>query len=489
MQNIDLITPVILSGGSGTRLWPLSRTSMPKQFVNVIGDKTLFQTTLDRLAKISRQNPVVVTNAEHRFLVAEQLRTSDFNNASVIVEPIGRNTAPAITLAALKLSESNPDSLMLICPADHHILDEQAFQDAVDRAIPLASSDHIVTFGITPTHADTGYGYIEMVAPGSTDIKSFLEKPNSDLAENFIASGKHFWNSGIFLVKARFILSEMQRFDPSIHQACLKAWARRDIGDDFETVDEDAFSTSPSTSIDYAVMEKSKSVQMIPMDCKWSDLGTWESIWRSSDKDGSGNVLVGDVKQIGSCNNYIRSQDKLVAIIGCDDLVVIESGDSILVAAKSATNDLKSLVESLKKEERKEATHHPRVYRPWGDYEGVVNGDRYQVKRIVVTPGEQLSLQKHFHRAEHWIVVRGVALVTCGEEQKLVHENQSTYIPLGHVHRLENPGKIPLEMIEVQSGSYLGEDDIIRLEDKYGRRKTDRQLGDQDTMTGIAANS
>ncbi len=489
MQNSDSISPVILSGGSGTRLWPLSRTSMPKQFVNIIGDKTLFQMTLDRLARISQKDPVVVTNADHRFLVAEQLRTSSFANASVIIEPVGRNTAPAITLAALKLSESNPDSLMLICPADHHILDEQAFKAAVERAVPLANNDQIVTFGIQPTHADTGYGYIETVLPESTEIVAFVEKPDADLAESFIASGKHFWNSGIFLVKARFILSEIQRLDPSIHQACLKAWARRDISGDFETVDEEAFSSCPSESLDYAVMEKTKFAQMIPMDCEWSDLGTWESIWRACQKDESGNILVGDVRQIGSRNNYIRSQDKLVAIIGCDDLVVIESGDSILVAAKSATGELKSLVESLKKEERKEVTHHARVSRPWGNYEGVVKGDRYQVKRIVVTPGEQLSLQKHFHRAEHWIVVRGVALVTCGEDQTLVHENQSTYIPLGHTHRLENPGKIPLELIEVQSGSYLGEDDIVRFEDKYGRRQASNEPLSQEVLDRTAANS
>ncbi|MDB3936322.1 mannose-1-phosphate guanylyltransferase/mannose-6-phosphate isomerase [Granulosicoccus sp.] len=473
MQNNNVITPVILSGGSGTRLWPLSRISMPKQFAKIVGDKTLFQTTLDRVAQISTRDPLVVTNADHRFLVAEHLRTSCFPSACVIAEPRPRNTAPAITLAALKLSETEPDALMLICPADHHIEDVTVFRTAVEQAISAAENDHIVTFGIKPTHADTAYGYIETTSANLHDIGTFVEKPDIQRAEEFVTSGRHFWNSGIFLVKAKFILAEVRRLEPLIHQACLQAWEKRTVTEDFITVDEDAFTDCPSESIDYAIMEKTKSAYMVPMDCLWSDLGTWESTWRGSAKDESGNVLIGDVKQIGSSNNYIRSQDKFVAIIGCEDLVVIESGDAILVCAKSATNEIKSLVETLVQEKRKEAIHHPRVFRPWGNYEGVVKGDRYQVKRIIVTPGEQLSLQKHFHRAEHWIVVRGVALITCGDDKKLVHENQSTYIPLGQTHRMENPGKIPLELIEVQSGSYLGEDDIVRLQDKYGRRETD----------------
>ena len=486
MENIETITPVILSGGSGTRLWPLSRKSMPKQFVNVIDEKTLFEKTLDRLSGISKRNPIVVTNSEHRFLVAEQLRTSRYSNASVIIEPIAKNTAPAITLAAFALSELDPDSLMLICPSDHHIPGVDRFKQAILKAVPLASDDHIVTFGITPTHADTGYGYIEADPKESTSIKAFVEKPDIKRAAEYASSGNHYWNSGIFLVKARVVINEIKEHGSSIHQACLKAWTQRDTCSNFETVDEEAFSVSPCESIDYAVLEKTKAVRMIAMDCDWTDLGTWESVWRSSPKDESGNVLVGDVKQINSKDNYLRSQDKLVIVIGCDNLVVIECGDSILVAPRDATSDIKLLVEMLSSENRIEASHHPRVYRPWGDYEGVDKGDRYQVKRIVVTPGEQLSLQKHFHRAEHWIVVRGIALVTCGDTKTLIHENQSTYIPLGQTHRLENPGRIPLELIEVQSGSYLGEDDIVRIEDKYGRRRTDNQILPQSDYPSIA---
>lgn len=470
---LSTLTPVILSGGSGTRLWPQSRTTRPKQFISLASEHSLFDLTLERLSKITPTRPIILTNADHRFLVAEHLRTSTYGTGSVILEPCSRNTAPAITIAALQAVDTNADALLLICPSDHEISDIQGFKSSIEAAIPLALKNKIVTFGVAPENPVTGYGYIEVESTDSSVIKSFVEKPDIARAKEFQESGMHFWNSGIFLVRAHVVLEEMKTHAPEILAECVKSWSLRDTQYEFVSIPTEAFFKCPSQSFDYAVMEHTVHASMVALQCKWSDMGTWESVWQSSEKDSAGNACVGEVRQIDSSNNYVRAHSKLVALVGCENLVVIESGDSILVAKRSATNEIKTLVGGLLAENRKEATEHPRVYRPWGDYEGVVKGDRYQVKRIVVKPGEKLSLQKHFHRAEHWIVVRGIALITCGDSEKLVSENQSTYIPLGQIHRLENPGKIPLELIEVQSGSYLGEDDIVRLEDKYGRRKTD----------------
>ena len=470
----NIVIPVILSGGSGTRLWPQSRTTRPKQFISLASDQTLFELTLERLRQVTSELPIVVTNSDHRFLVAEHLRTSPYGSGSVILEPCSRNTAPAVTFAALQAVASNPDALLLVCPSDHEMNDIEGFKFSVESAIPLALENRIVTFGVVPDSPATGYGYIEVSEDDTSVINSFVEKPDSATANKFLDSGKHYWNSGIFLVRAKVILDEMAAHAAAIHTECVKSWSLRETHSGFISIPKAEFFKCPSQSFDYAVMEHTSHASMVSLKCKWSDMGTWESVWKSSEKDSNGNAFVGDVHQLDSSNNYVRAHTKLVALVDCESLVVIESGDSILVAKRNATDEIKRLVGELLAKNRKEATDHPRVYRPWGDYEGVVRGDRYQVKRIVVKPGEKLSLQKHYHRAEHWIVVRGIALITCGESEKLVSENQSTYIPLGETHRLENPGKIPLELIEVQSGSYLGEDDIVRLEDKYGRRKTDK---------------
>ncbi len=469
----DHITPIILSGGSGTRLWPQSRTTRPKQFINLTSEKTLFELTLNRLRQVTDERPIVVTNIDHRFLVAEHLRTSAYGSGSVILEPCSRNTAPAITLAALQAIEKDAETLLLICPSDHEISDIEGFKASIEAALSLALDNKIVTFGVVPDAPATGYGYMEVQVDDSSVINDFVEKPDSATAEIFLQTGHHYWNSGIFLARAQVILDEMAKHAPEIYTECVTSWSSRTNEFEFISIPKEAFFKCPSQSFDYAVMEHTSHANMVALQCDWCDMGTWESVWKNSSKDSAGNAFIGEVRQLESHNNYVRAHSKLVALIGCEDLVVIESGDSILVAKRDATDEIKTLVGGLLAENRKEATDHPRVYRPWGDYEGVVRGDRYQVKRIVVKPGEKLSLQKHFHRAEHWIVVRGIALITCGDSESLVSENQSTYIPLGQTHRLENPGKIQLELIEVQSGSYLGEDDIVRLEDKYGRRKTD----------------
>lgn len=465
----DSLIPVILAGGSGTRLWPLSRTSYPKQFVNLIGEQSLFGKTLDRLKSVTAANPIVVGNEDHRFLVAEQLRLGGFVDTSIILEPVGRNTAPAIALAALSSRQQGQDPLLLIAPSDHIIQNVPAFVEGVEAAKALARDGKIVTFGIKPTHADTGYGYIKKSGNDDFAIDAFVEKPDKPTAEQFLASGEYLWNAGIFLFKASVFLDELAAAAPDILKACQKAWDSGSVDGEFVRPDKDAFITSPAESIDYAVMEKTTKAAVIPIDCAWSDLGSWDSIWSESTHDQDGNVTVGDVVTSDTENCYIRSNGRLLATLGCHDLIVVDTGDTVLVANKSHAQHIKSLVDQLRKAERTEIDIHARVYRPWGDYEGIDRGDRYQVKRIVVRPGGQLSLQKHHHRAEHWIVVKGTAIVTCGEEERMLTENQSTYIPLGEVHRLENPGSIPLELIEVQSGSYLGEDDIVRFEDKYGR--------------------
>jgi len=465
----DSLIPVILAGGSGTRLWPLSRTSYPKQFVNLIGEQSLFSGTVERLKSLSTASPIIVGNEAHRFLIAEQLRLCGFEDTSIVLEPAGRNTAPAIALAALAATKNGQDPLLLVAPSDHIIQNESAFTDAVTTAKTLAADGKIVTFGIKPTHADTGYGYIKQSKAAAHAIDAFVEKPDAAKAEQFLASGDYLWNAGIFLVKASTYLDELATNAPDILKACRQAWDSGSVDGEFLRPDIDAFVDAPSESIDYAVMEKTDKAAVVPMDCAWSDLGSWDSIWSESTQDSDGNVTVGDVKTSETQNCYVRSSGRLLTTLGCKDLIIVDTGDTVLVADKSNAQNIKLLVDQLRQDERTEVDIHARVYRPWGDYEGIDRGDRYQVKRIVVRPGGQLSLQKHHHRAEHWIVVKGTAIVTCGDEERMLTENQSTYIPLGEVHRLENPGAIPLELIEVQSGSYLGEDDIVRFEDKYGR--------------------
>lgn len=465
----DLLIPVILAGGSGTRLWPLSRTSYPKQFVNLVGDKSLFMGTVERLEGVSPESPIVVGNEEHRFLIAEQLRLCGFEQSTIVLEPAGRNTAPAIALAALAGMKNGQDPLLLIAPSDHVIGDNQIFADAVTAARTLADAGKVVTFGIEPSRPDKAYGYIKRANLDGNDIEAFVEKPDSETAKSFMSIGGYLWNSGIFLIKASTYLDELAKHAPDILESCKKSWESGSVDGEFLRPEQASFAAARSESIDYAVLEKTSNVAVVPMACQWSDLGSWDSIWAEAAQDENGNVLVGDVRTADTENCYLRSGNRLLTTLGCKNLIVVDTGDALLVAEKSHAQNIKVLVDELRQSDRTEVDIHARVYRPWGDYEGIDRGDRYQVKRIVVRPGEQLSLQKHHHRAEHWIVVKGTAIVTCGSEERLLTENQSTYIPLGEIHRLENPGAIPLELIEVQSGSYLGEDDIVRFEDKYGR--------------------
>ena len=472
------VTPVILSGGSGTRLWPQSRASRPKQFVELLGESSLFDVTLARVARLCGSPGVVVANEEHRFLVAERLRVAGREDFAIVLEPFARNTAPAIALAAMSALEADPDACLFVAPADHLMEAGEALADALAAGARLAADGRIVTFGIRPTRPDTGYGYVRASDEDPTRVAEFVEKPDRETAERFVAAGTYAWNSGMFVVGAATYLDELARHAPEMHAACLAAWSGRAADGPFTRIAREPFLACPSDSVDFAVMEKTDRAAIVTLDCAWSDLGSWHSVWETSERDGDGNATVGEVELLDAHRNYVRSSGKLVTVVGCDDLAVIESGDAILVARRDATSEIKGLVERMKRDGRPEADVHARVYRPWGNYEGVDRGERYQVKRIVVQPGQVLSLQKHYHRAEHWIVVRGVALVTCEGEQKLVNENESTYIPLGAVHRMQNPGNIPLELIEVQSGSYLGEDDIVRLEDVYGRSREDRAGGD-----------
>lgn len=464
----DLL-PVILSGGSGTRLWPLSRESYPKQFLPLVEDISMLQATWRRVAPLAGRRPIVVANQEHRFMAAEQLREMGAEPSAILLEPVGRNTAPAIAVAALEAMRDGDDALLLVLPSDHVIRDEAAFHAVVQAALPAAREGRLVTFGIVPTAPETGYGYIQAAAgEGVRAVAQFVEKPDRQTAERYLASGAYFWNSGMFLFRASRYLQELQRWQPAMLAACRQALdeARRDT--DFVRLQAERFATCPSDSIDYAVMEKTDAAAVIALDAGWNDVGSWAALWEATPQDAEGNAHHGDVIAL-NCRNTYAHASRLVAMIGLDDVVVVDTDDALLIAHRDQVQQVKDVVGKIKGSGRTHAVTHRKVYRPWGAYDSIDNGERFQVKRITVKPGGALSLQMHHHRAEHWIVVSGTAKVTRGDETILLAENQSTYIPLGVVHRLENPGRLPLELIEVQSGSYLGEDDIVRFEDVYGR--------------------
>ncbi|KOQ70429.1 mannose-1-phosphate guanylyltransferase/mannose-6-phosphate isomerase [Stenotrophomonas maltophilia] len=463
------IVPVILSGGSGTRLWPLSREAYPKQFLPLVGNDTMLQATWKRVATIAGAAPIVVANQEHRFMAAEQLRECKVLPQALILEPVGRNTAPAIAIAALQALSAGDDALLLVLPSDHVVRNEAAFHAAVKQAAVAAESGKLVTFGIVPTAPETGYGYIKAATgEGVRAVDRFVEKPDLATAEQYVASGEYFWNSGMFLFKASRYLKELETLQPAILAACRNALDKAARDNDFIRLDAEAFAASPNDSIDYAVMEKTADAAVVPLDAEWNDVGSWSALWEVSDKDADGNACHGDVIAL-DCKDSYAYGNRLIAMVGLQDVVVVETDDAVFVGHKDRVQDVKEIVGRIKREGRSEAAAHRKVYRPWGAYDSIDNGDRFQVKRITVKPGATLSLQMHHHRAEHWIVVSGTAEVTRGDEVILLSENQSTYIPLGVTHRLKNPGKLPLELIEVQSGSYLGEDDIVRFEDQYGR--------------------
>jgi len=466
--------PVILSGGSGTRLWPLSRSSYPKQFLGVTEERTMFQLTLARLEGLPGvQPPIVVGNENHRFILGEQLQSLGVRARAILLEPVGRNTAPAIAAAAAAAMSDGTDPLLLVLAADHVIADIPAFQRAVQTGMPAAEAGALVTFGIVPTAPETGYGYIQVEARveggEALPVTAFVEKPDLATAQKYLAEGRHLWNSGMFLFKASVLMAELEKFSPAVARAAREsvALARSDL--DFLRLDKEAFSASPEDSIDYAVMEKSDKVKVVPLSAGWSDVGAWGAVWDVAAKDRDGNAARGDVMLHGMQNSYVHAGHRLVAAIGLDDVMIVETSDAVLVAAKGRVQDVKKIVDRLKAAKRPEAGLHREVFRPWGSYDSIDQSDRYQVKRITVNPGQKLSVQMHHHRAEHWVVVSGTAKVWLGDKEVLLTENQSTYIPVGVIHALENPGKIPLELIEVQSGAYLGEDDIVRFEDRYGR--------------------
>jgi len=469
------VVPVILSGGSGTRLWPASRESLPKQLLPLVSDRTMIvETALRAPEEAGFAPPIVVCNEAHRFMVGEQLREAGIAGARIVLEPEGRNSAPAIAAAAVLVAETAPDTPLWMMAADAVIADVAALHAAVAAATAAAREGHVVTFGMTPTAPETGYGYIATGAPlpglpGVLSVARFTEKPDAATASAFLADGRHLWNSGMFLFTAATLIAELERHAPSVLAAVRKAVAARTTDLDFIRLDRAAFTACPSISLDYAVAERTTKAAVVPASLGWSDVGSWAALWELAAKDASGNAAIGNVLVEDSRNAYVRSDGPLVAVLGLDDAVVVATEDAVLAMPRSRAQDVKRVVDRLKAAKRKEATEHRRMYRPWGFYEGLITGERFQVKRIVVNPGGRLSLQKHFHRAEHWVVVNGTAEVTRDEEVLLVRENESVYLPLGCVHRLVNPGRIPLALIEVQSGPYLGEDDIVRLEDVYGR--------------------
>lgn len=504
------LIPIILSGGSGSRLWPLSRSLRPKQFLGVTEERSLFQATLARLeGLVPKVTPIVVANTDHRFLVADQCLQMGVTPQTLILEPVARNTAPAIAVAALQAlaqferkqsssgqARGQTDSrvpavespVLLVLPSDHVITKTEAFHASVRTGYDVAQSGALVTFGIVPTHPETGYGYVkaardgyasapladvsrrtESTPPLALPVSAFVEKPSLATAEQYLRDGGYFWNSGMFLFRADVFLQELAAHNPAMAKACQRAHSSAAKDMDFLRLDAEAFGQSPSDSIDYAVMEKTDKAMVIPLDAGWNDVGAWPAVWQLQSQDTQGNATRGDTLLHESQNCYVHADHRLVALVGTQDLVVVETSDAVLVAHKDKAQDVKKIVEALKAQERPEADLHREVFRPWGAYDSIDHGDRYQVKRITVKPGARLSLQMHHHRAEHWIVVSGTAKVTIGDKEQLVAENQSVYIPIGERHCLENPGKLPLELIEVQSGSYLGEDDIVRFEDRYGR--------------------
>jgi len=469
-----MLIPLILSGGSGTRLWPVSRRNLPKQFLSLSGDGTLFQQAVTRTQKLPEaMAPIIVASEDHRFLAADQLLEAGVQGSSIVLEPIARNTAPAIALGALKAIERDTQALLLVLPADHLIGDTESFVAAVQQALPAARDGWLVTFGIRPDRPETGFGYIrraESIGGNAFRVERFVEKPDLATAEGYVKDGSYDWNSGMFLFKAARYLEELGQHAPEMLEAVRKAYSTGHGDLDFVRVDAEAFAKVPDNSIDYAVMEKTSRAAVIPVSCAWSDIGSWSALWLSGRHDEQGNQREGDTLTVNTRNSLLRSHDRhMIATVGVDDLIVVSTPDATLVAHRDAAQDVKKVVDQLKASGRTEHSFHRVVHRPWGSYDSLEEGGRFQVKRIVVKPGASLSLQKHHHRAEHWIVVSGTAEVTCDEKVFLLAENQSTYIPLGSVHRLRNPGKVPLELIEVQSGSYLGEDDIVRFDDVYGR--------------------
>ena len=466
------ITPVLLCGGVGSRLWPVSRQGRPKQYLNLIGETSMLQQTLTRIESLAQTSPIIVCNEEHRFLVAEQVRQLGLTSPTIILEPEGKNTAPAIALAALAASVSDPEVNLLVLPADHYVGKPAALIDAIEKAAFASSQGRLVTFGLVPSRPETGYGYIKRgkaLAPDVSVLEQFVEKPDQPTAKAYVASGDYVWNSGMFMFSAARYLESLGEFQPEMADVCERAMAHAERDMDFIRPDAEVFATCPSDSIDYAVMEQTPAGAVVSLDCGWSDIGAWSALWETGDQDAAGNVTQGDVVLYKTQNSYVRSQSRLVTTTGVKDLVVVETADAVMVADRHSVQDVKDIVNLLKASDRSEADVHHRVFRPWGSYESLIGGEGFQVKRIVVNPGQQLSLQMHHHRAEHWVVVRGTAEVVNGNDTLLLEEDQSTYIPIGVKHRLTNPGKFPLELIEVQSGSYLGEDDVVRFEDVYGR--------------------
>ena len=474
-QSRPAIHPVILSGGSGTRLWPMSRAQYPKQLLPLLTERTLLQEAGLRIADAKQfAAPLVISNDEHRFIVAEQLRLAGVTPAAIILEPLGRNTAPACCVAALSLAAAAPEALMLVMPSDHAITDATAFKAAVQCAADAARTGKLVTFGIAANRPETGYGYIKRGTPlarveGAFEVAGFVEKPDRARAETYVADPAYSWNSGIFLFPVKLLLAELERLQPAMVAACRDALAKAKRDLDFLRLDRDAFAKAPSDSIDYALMEHTSHAAVVPVEMGWSDVGTWDALWLVGAQDNAGNVTAGDVVTEDTKNSYLRAESGLLAVLGVEDLVVVTTSDAVMVSRRDRAQDIKQLVARLERGKRSELVSHPLVHRPWGTYRSIHNGERVQVKHIMVKPGGILSLQMHHHRAEHWVVVTGTAKVTKGNEELILHENESTFIPMGTRHRLENPGKIALHLIEVQSGSYLGEDDIVRYEDTYGR--------------------
>ncbi len=469
-----MLIPVILSGGVGSRLWPLSREHYPKQLLALVGEQTLLQDTMLRLEGLPEQSPpLAICNEYHRFLVAEQLRSIGVQQPTIMLEPMGRNTAPAAAIAAFTALVNDPEAILLILPADHLVAQPDAFRQAVLLGIPLAKNNQLVTFGIVPERAETGYGYIKASQPLSDNtafsVEKFVEKPTQEVAQTYVDSGQYYWNSGMFLFKASTFLVELEKYAPEMYLVCQQACQNTQQDQDFIRLDADIFQTCPSDSIDYAVMEHTQSAVVIPLQAGWSDVGAWSALWEVSAQDENGNVILGDVLVDNVNNCYLRAEHRLLTAIGIENHVIVETADAVLVAHKDHVQNVKQIVNQLKQSARSEADLHRKVSRPWGSYESIDMEQRYQVKHIIVNPGASLSLQMHYHRSEHWVIVKGTAQITRGDETFVLTENQSTYIPLGIKHRLANPGKLPLEIIEIQSGSYLGEDDIVRFDDDYGR--------------------